>query len=380
MTFAAVEHGVCRRRMAAAGLFTGLAYLTRPEGLFVALPLGLWALSAWRRADPSRARVVSGVATFALALVLVAIPYVMTVHRHTGAWAISMKPSLSAIGLSMGDESNRPPDEAPISSPKVQRAVVEAPGAAVPVPEPKQGSLLPLPWVQADTKREHSSALVESLDTFLNTLREDTALLALIGFVVLWRRRRGVATLLLLVSGAWIALSTYHLLQSSYLSARHVTVPMVLLLPIGGAGIAVIWNAARERAWLTYGLRLLVVLSLFAMLASGVRPRHEDHGPRLAALAWITTQTDEDERIGVHRRKDGWYAQRRVLVVQTPCDEDDLVRQLKRYEVRYLVLDAGRVSRHMPHWLDGELMRVVRRFDGAEEDSAVVVLERAIEG
>ncbi|MHC4846005.1 MAG: ArnT family glycosyltransferase [Planctomycetota bacterium] len=384
MAFAAAERGVCRRRMAAAGLFTGLAYLTRPEGLFVALPIGLWALWAFRRAAPSRARparVVSGVAVFAFVLAIVAMPYVMTVHRYTGAWGISMKPSLSAIGLSEGDKANRPPDEAPISSPKVRRAPV-APSEPEPTltAEPKQGSLLPLPWVQADTRRLQDSALRQSLDTFVNTLREDTLVLALVGLVVLWRRRRGAATLLLAVCGVWIALTTYHLSQSTYLSARHIMAPMVLMLPLGGAGIAVAWNAAREQAWLRYGLRLLVAAVLLAMLASGVRPRHEDHGPRLEALDWIQTQTAEGERIGVHRRKDGWYAQRRVLVVSTPTDEDDLFKKMARLDVTYLVFDVHRVERHMPHWLEGDGLAEVRRFGEAGQDGEVIVFTRATGG
>jgi 4-amino-4-deoxy-L-arabinose transferase-like glycosyltransferase len=378
MAFASVERGVCRRRMAAAGLLTGLAYLTRPEGLFVALPLGLWALSAWRRAEPSRARVVSGVATFALVLVVVALPYVMTVRHYTGTWGISMKPSLSAVGLSQGEKTNRPPDEAPISSPKVRRAtVVPTEASPPPVAEPKQGSLLPLPWVQADTRRLQDSALRQSLDTFVNTLREDTLVMALIGLFALWRWRRGTAVLLLLVCGAWIALSTYHLMQSTYLSARHIMAPMVLMLPLGGAGIAVAWSAAREQPWLRWGLRVLVLLSLLAMLASGVRPRHEDHGPRLDALAWVAAQTEADERIGVHRRKDGWYAQRRVLVVTTPCDENDLLKKMERYGVRYLVFDAHRIARHMPHWLEGGPMRQVKDFSLSDGVGKVIVFERA---
>jgi hypothetical protein len=134
------------------------------------------------------------------------------------------------------------------------------------------------------------------------------------------------------------------------------------------------WSSARQGKRPSTGLRCLVVLSLFAMFWSGVRPRHADHGPRLEALAWVRTQTAEDERIGVHRRKDGWYAQRSVLVVLTPPDEQNLASRMKRYQVRYLVFDIGRIQRHMPHWLEGG-MREVRRFGEPGQAGEVIVLE-----
>lgn len=381
MLFSGVEHNVCRRRLAAAGVLAGLAYLTRPEGLFVSLAVGLWALSVWSGTGPSRARVASGVAVFALALVVVSLPYVLVVQRTTGNWGISMKPSMSAIGLADTAPSTKPPQESPIRSPKVRRSraanrVVETPSTPT-TQQPKQGSVVPLAWGLGSAAPSEPSAFIESLGLFVNTLREDALVLAAIGFALLWHRRRGLASLVLIMIGAWLALCAYHLSQSTYLSARHVMVPTVMLLPLGGAGIAVAWNAARDRVWLTRSIRILVVLSLFAMLWSGVRARHEDHGPRLQALGWITGQTAEDERIGVHRRKDGWYAQRRVLVVPTPCDETDLLKKMRRYRVRYLVFDAGRIARHMPHWLEGKVMQEVRRFGKPGEGSEVIVLERA---
>ena len=107
---------------------------------------------------------------------------------------------------------------------------------------------------------------------------------------------------------------------------------------------------------------------------------HEDHGPRLEALAWIQTQTAEDARIGVHRRKDGWYAQRRVLVVSTPTDERDLFKKMASLDVDYLVFDVHRLARHMPHWLEGDVLDEVRRFGEPGQDGEVIVFARSTVG
>lgn len=376
MAFAGIERGVCRRRLALAGLLSGLAYLTRPEGLFVALPVGLWALAAWRRSDIPRARIASGVAAFALVLIVVALPYVMFVHHTTGIWGISMKPSLSAVGLAESGNYTAPPKESPISSPKVRRAkkAPVQPNAPPDTPQPKQGSLSPLALVLTDSKSVTPASLAETFGLYVNTLRADVFVFAMVGLVILWGRRRRLAQLLICITTVWLALSAFHLVQSTYLSARHVMELVVLCLPLAGAAMASAWSSARQGKRPSTGLRCLVVLSLFAMFWSGVRPRHADHGPRLEALAWVRTQTAEDERIGVHRRKDGWYAQRSVLVVLTPPDEQNLASRMKRYQVRYLVFDIGRIQRHMPHWLEGG-MREVRRFGEPGQAGEVIVLE-----
>ena len=85
--FAACEEG--RWRWLAAGATAGLAYLTRPEGLFVMAPALLAAVAAGARRGPRAA--LGGAAGFALALGLVATPYVVALHGLTGRWIISMK-------------------------------------------------------------------------------------------------------------------------------------------------------------------------------------------------------------------------------------------------------------------------------------------------
>lgn len=123
---AAIERGGCRRRLLLAGALTGLAYLVRPEGLFLVAALGAWlAAVALRRAPPAHARpgwtrAASGATAYLLALLLCATPYVLFIRETTGAWGLTMKPSVAASGLTRAHRLGPPPDS-PIASPVVPR-------------------------------------------------------------------------------------------------------------------------------------------------------------------------------------------------------------------------------------------------------------------
>ena len=83
------------RSAAAAGLASGLAYLTRPEGLGLACILvaivGLeWLLGNWRTAPALR--VAGGVA---MAAALCVMPYVVALQQHSGEWRFTQKKSVS---------------------------------------------------------------------------------------------------------------------------------------------------------------------------------------------------------------------------------------------------------------------------------------------
>ena len=92
-------------RSAGAGLLVGLAYLTRPEGLFFALPhraggVLFLALRGHRRAPPSpagRAGPWPLAACFAVPLVLCIAPYAAYLHENTGKVQLSAKTQDASI-------------------------------------------------------------------------------------------------------------------------------------------------------------------------------------------------------------------------------------------------------------------------------------------
>jgi len=74
-----------------AGVCCGLAYLTRPEGLAIGVVLAGWLVADWLRGVRSAGRTLAIGASFAVALILVASPYVWALHEVTGSWALSQK-------------------------------------------------------------------------------------------------------------------------------------------------------------------------------------------------------------------------------------------------------------------------------------------------
>jgi len=81
-----------------AGLATGLAYLTRAEGIGVLLILGPWLLFRgihFRTWDYRR----NGFACFILlfSFLLVASPYILYLRSYTGTWTISRKPAVDRV-------------------------------------------------------------------------------------------------------------------------------------------------------------------------------------------------------------------------------------------------------------------------------------------
>jgi 4-amino-4-deoxy-L-arabinose transferase-like glycosyltransferase len=86
---AAVSGGVWR--FAAAGLFFGAGYLTRPEGVMYLALAGVVLLAAviWRRTRAARA--LGLLAAFVVAAALALVPYQVYLHARTGQWMLSGK-------------------------------------------------------------------------------------------------------------------------------------------------------------------------------------------------------------------------------------------------------------------------------------------------
>ncbi len=222
------------------------------------------------------------------------------------------------------------------------------------------------------------TAALEVLEVFRVALREEALLCVLIGASVLARRRALLLLCLAALVAAWCAGATLQVAQNGYLSTRHMLVPALILLPLGGAGLRALWQAGRPGGAARRSSRALAVLLVASMAASGARTRHTDHGPRLQALAWVVEHDPGGGRIGVHRRKDGWYARRPVLLVELPCRDEDLLRIADETGTRLLVLDLPEVAACAPHWLDGPDWIERARFGAGDE--AVVVLERRAPG
>lgn len=346
-------------RWPAAGAAIALAYLTRPEGLFLLAPalLALWVRATergWRAAG-------RGALGLLAALLLLAGPYLLALREADGTWRLSGKPSLAAVGLGGAGPPDRLPADCPLASPSVARA---RPAEAAPGPAAA-------PAVAADAPLAGARDVLAALAGLGGILRVDVLLLAALGWPALWRTRRGLALALLASLGGWLALMALHHQRSGYLADRYLLAPAQLLLPPAAAGWLALWHAPRLRPL----ARLLALLVVVALLLGAAKSRHADQAARLEALAFAAAHSPPGERLVVHRRKDGWYAGRPVLLLPLPCDEDDLLARLRRREAGLLVLDEDRVRRAAPGWLEDGRFETLARF-GAGEETVVVLRYR----
>ncbi len=89
-----------------AGLAFGLAYLTRPEGIWYMVTVGAaLLLAAWLRRLPWANWLAGGLA-FALGFMLCFAPYAIYIHSQTGSWMVSEKVGITfqdSLALAHGD-------------------------------------------------------------------------------------------------------------------------------------------------------------------------------------------------------------------------------------------------------------------------------------
>jgi 4-amino-4-deoxy-L-arabinose transferase-like glycosyltransferase len=389
-------------RMLLSGLLAGLAYLARPEALFLVGVALLWVLLGVARRTGRRGRplprppiYLAGLGAFLAGLVVIAAPYVWAMHAISGGWGLSLKPSMAAAQLS-GAPTWAPPPDAPIAGPgigprEIDDELVEtprrrpSPAGAAPPAQGTAAARADGATSSADSARRTHEVLVATRDGLVHSavelvraIRLDVVVLALLGLPLFLRRRSGLVAVAATLMVGWVCLGTTQWVLSGYLARRHMLAPALLALPLAGAGLAWLWGAWRRPGLRRLGGRILVVLVLVAAGASGARTRHTNHLPRVQALHWAAEHTAPDQRIGVHRRKDGHDAQRDIFLVDLPCPEAQLLEALERWNVGLLVLDLDRVARHAPHWLDGALFVERERF-GTGKDT-VIVFERGSAG
>lgn len=86
-----------------SGIFTGLAYLTRPEGLVVAIAGVLWFLTSSAKKGHMK-ELLSCLLSLTVGIFLIASPYLLYLHRDTGQWLVTRK---KRVGTLLEEISNK---------------------------------------------------------------------------------------------------------------------------------------------------------------------------------------------------------------------------------------------------------------------------------
>jgi len=355
---------------AATGVLSGLAYLTRPEGLGVALvALGVMALLTLRRLRTPGAfgRVAAGVA---IGTALVVMPYTLALERTEGELRLTRKKSLVAIAT-LGIDSVEPSAGA--------RAV--APGSG-----PREPA-----WKAWGRRAGHGAR--EVLEAVRHAFRLDHWIIAVFGAWAAGTPPGLRALFLGAIVGLYGAVLLGLQLTSGYVSMRHALPPLLPLLGYVALGVPAVGRVAlalprfvlrrgppAPRAALATGLVILVAAS--ATMAT--RAQREDRAAVRAAAEWLGAQGVADV-VAAARRRDAYYAG--AHFVQLPPSRadggpPDWVARLRERDVRYLVLDERTALDYPGLGQEGRMaedgrLRVLHRAEAHDRWAAVLEISDA---
>jgi 4-amino-4-deoxy-L-arabinose transferase-like glycosyltransferase len=350
-------------RVAGSGLLLGLAYLTRPEGLWVAVPVGaalvLWA--ARRATDgPRRRAALSTGAMFALPLLVCVLPYVAYLHGNTGRWELTGKMndvSLEAWeAVARGDRLTRDEILYALDDTGLRFADERAPLTSLAREDP--GGYLGIVGINV---RELG---VNVFGVSLLPL----PVWALAGYAAWRRRRSGVVVLLLAVASLPVLTALVFFVQPRYLTL--VAAVGVVLASAGVMRFSGRWR----HGVVALVLVLLAVTSVQAFRGSDAGWGHPDeHTDQRRAGEWIAAHTDPDDRIMTRSMVVELYAERRA-VPPPYADLEAILDFARHYGVRYLVVDEAHTERLRPQ------LSPLLSDDSGDIDSLRLVHEVEAEG
>ncbi len=288
-----------------AGLATGLAYLTRPEGIGVALVLGPWLLfrgihfHTW---DYRR----NGFACFMLlfSFLLVASPYILYLRSYTGTWTISRKPAVDRVVVLIKRKLF-------FQKPKVAKATEQFDGIVQMLGEEKE------------VPPRGLSRWLYGLGSFLKVFAETFHPLLFLLFIIGLARRKapprwGEREAFLLSVLCLYALVLYWLSILSYITHRYFVFFVALCLIWSGRGLRELhqWllqrvspeKLAKMNITATRGMAILTVLTVAIILPMSIHPqRAEKQGEKEAGL-WIKSHSISSPSVYTDMVRINYYA------------------------------------------------------------------------
>jgi hypothetical protein len=368
-----------------AGAMAGLAYLTRPEGLGLALVLGaLGTLSIAAQRWPWRAG-ARWLAALALATGVCMAPYVAALHALTGTWTLTNKKSVTAMARAEVERTPGAPAPASPAPAATPAPPVAAPGAepppgataaapATPRPAPPGGPSEPAPppwldalglsapvavdasWMTRDYLEQDglrvalaaspAARAAEAVRMLVrhgkSALRYGVVVLAALGLAAAWGRPGARGLYVAAIVGAYVVVLYALTASAGYVSRRHALPPLLPLFGYAGLGAlaAGAWlgraAGAPRRAALTGALVLAGFMAgeLFLQRA----PKRLDELALRRGAEWLRAHAPGPGRLAAPRQRLGYYAELPFVPLGGIADEA-LDRYLSLAGVRYVLLD-----------------------------------------
>jgi len=328
-----------------AGVACGLAYLTRPEGLAIALILGGWLLGDRLVGRLSWRPTLGFGLAFGVCLVLISAPYVLALHELTGEWMLTGKKSVTGL---LDLSWSLPARDLIESGVSAVRADFASPATAG--------------LVQARFGGDLGSALLEVIKDGFHALQAPALILLLLGLNKGRpnRETRFLLSFVLLFGGLLLALR----LEAGYVSRRHWLTMVALTTPFMGRGALRIFDsmlrisALRTRPLLRW---IPVAIVVVAFVSHAAIPQIDAHKvARQKAALWVKSHT-EPAVIAVQRSRDAYYAGAETFVELArpedfgPEQEDPptiILERARDQGARFMLIDDSLwpADRPLPDW------------------------------
>jgi hypothetical protein len=343
---------------AGAGLCLGLAYLARPEGLLLAVPLGLGLVLALR---PDRRAVGRALAAFALPLAVCIVPYAAYLHGHTGRWELTAKTQDRSIeawhAVARNDRETR------------DRELYTPDSTGWDFP----GERTSLTALARDDPAGYAGIAVTNV-RMLATNLAGWWLLPLPVWALAargaWRRRRS-GTVRLLVAVALVPVLTS---LAFFVQPRYLLVTTAVACVLAGAELAALTSGRRRTIVVAAAAVMLLAASAGAFRGDGGWWHPVDHTDQRRAGEWIAAHTRPGERIMARSFVVEYYAERATVAM--PYDDlDGILAFARHYGVRWLVVDQTSAARVRP-----QVLRLLTAGAGTEPDGLVLVYTTTDEG
>jgi hypothetical protein len=367
------------RSAALAGALSGLAYLTRPEGLAMLGAGGLVAfgLLVSRRWSP-RVAIGFGCALGLGAACCVA-PYIGSLYADTGELWLTRKKSVGWIaGLSGPPKHFAGERQVPDWNEQQTPAGLELPRPDPPLPP------VPPPPVEDETSvgSRLAAASADLVQSTFRAVRYELLLFLLLGLHAAGRPPGLRAAFVGAVLGVHLVVLFGLSFNVGYVSTRHLMGPATLLLgyvacsltPLGAA----VARVTRRRLGAATAAALVLTLAGSISLSRALRDPDPEELVQRDAAVWLRDQAGESGPVAARKRRVAYYAGAPFVKLRAKSPAR-LVRHLDAYGVQYVVVGEHEVGEYsgMAAMIP-ELLEPVHREQRGDAAALVLRYTRAL--
>lgn len=326
----------------AAGVLIGLAYLVRPEGLGLLVPVCTIALLRVVRSDWTASAGARWLAALVLGTAFLAGPYVGALYAETGEWMLTQKKSISDLTTPkapVGVRAPGVPNRERWRPPSKRR------------PAPREAALfashLVLP-ARIEGEPRALTSLFELVRVSGGAFSMPFVLLLALGIHTV-RSRPGERALFLSAILLVYAVVLYGLLlNAGYLSRRHVLTPLLPLLGYAALAVPALGRALLpSRVSATRATCVCLVLVALVTLPKTLGSHREERLATRRAAEWLASRDDLTGPVAAEKSRDAYYAGEAYIDFSRGGAGADPAA-LRRAGARFLIVDEPQLANRAP--------------------------------